>query len=301
MKKIMSFVAIMLSFAALPLMAEMRGGVGEIYLPNTSGQETVVPFLVENFPTGTTNRVTSMDPVLNDIRNKLMSDPNSYGILQGTVSDLHINNGCYVDPSNPAYFSLSSGPQHIVGSNRDETDRLCNSALATSRAWNIRNWLVQQGVPSNRLIIYDFPVESKASDSNFPNQSVAVLIVHSNAPAGGCPGTNCPVPRIEVKVPDNCTENRSEEVVNGTLVIKVNVTCTAPEQSTIPDDDDQTCHWYNQYPCWTKGQKGLFWGAVGVGATAAVLSSTCIVIGGGGGGDNGGGDGGSIRIGGNCK
>jgi hypothetical protein len=110
-----------LAVISLPVWAEMRGGMGDIYLPNTNGQESVVPLVIDNFPTGTTNRVPSMDSTLNETRSRLLADQNAYGILQGTVSDLHINHGCYVDPSNPAYFSLSSGPQHIMGSDAAET------------------------------------------------------------------------------------------------------------------------------------------------------------------------------------
>jgi hypothetical protein len=149
------------------------------------------------------------------------------------------------------------------------------------------------------LIIYDFPVESKEANNNLRNQSVAVLIVHTN----NCSGNKCLAPKIEVNVPTNCKYTTSQEEVNGTLVIKVNMTCdTTVTQSIIPPKDkeeEQTCPWYNQYPCWTKAQKGLFWGAVGTGAVAAILSTTCIDIGGGGGGNPGGGNGGGIRIG-NC-
>ncbi|MCX6744663.1 MAG: hypothetical protein NTX82_04025 [Candidatus Parcubacteria bacterium] len=228
-------------------------------------------------------------------------------MLQGTVSDLHISqNGCYVDPGNRAYFSLHQGPKHLAANNAAETDRICNAELATARAWTVRDWLVQQGVPKNRIIIYDFPVEAKRGNSPLVNQSVAALVIYNSGNTGNCPGKNCPVPKLEVIKPANCEYTESQNTVNDTLVIKIVMTCDpvasteTRTQSTVDPEEEQTCPWYNQYPCWTKGQKGLFWGAVGVGTAAAILGTTCIDLGGGQGGKNGGGDGGGIRIG-NCK
>lgn len=247
-----------------------------------SSPTPVEPFaVVANFPTGTPNIISDVQFVpLRKIANFLKSHPGYKVVMIGTVSDLPINEGCYVDPNDPAFFSTKSGPVKIKYRKKSDTNNACQMALAKARSFSTMKWLVSNGVNPEQIIILDFYSLALNPGGNLPNQSVVAwmvtteqtekgpgIIIQPNIIVNpGNPAIPCPQFNFIFNLPDCCKQTKEEKKVNEVTVVTYTVDCSACQ--TQP----KKCPWYNRWPCMSKEEK-LFWGSLAAGGVIGLILS----------------------------
>jgi len=296
---LLALVPLALPFQTMAQSASDRQAAPAGTIPN--GQILVKPYvIIDRFPTGTARLTPDIEQHLDELKKTLETYPQVIVANQGGVSKLRIRGGCYIDPNNPGYFDLHSGPQRLLGQDAEETNDLCQSKLALARAWAVTDWLIKHGINSKRLFILDYPITGMRLGGHLLNQAVVSWLINpGQAPAPeatisvpNCtpgPATECPKPVVVVNSP--CPYTTDINQVNGIWVVKVTVTC--PEGQPAQNND---C------PAWdcsckkTRGEKAMCVLTYGV-IIGLAYGFLCIDISGGRGAGPAG-DGGNVRVGG---
>jgi hypothetical protein len=278
--------AISMFFYAVPIAALAQEAIPPGTIPY--GASPAKPaYVVANFPTGTHDIVyQSQFDSLNGMADFLKSNPNYKVVLVGTVSDLAIYGGCYVDPNDPKFFDLHSGPKHIKYDNKRDTNEECQIALAKSRDFAVADWLINAGVNPQQIFILDFYALTMNSGGNLPNQSVVAwwvtttgLIIDGQTSStddqsyipGPTAATPCESQSVKVifNLPACCKQTEEKNQVNGVTLITYKVDCSACEVKPEVVTEKQ-CPWYNHGPCMNTGEK-IFWGSLGAAALVALI------------------------------
>ena len=259
---------------------------------------------VDNYPTGTNIVTPYQEQKMQVVKATLDEDPNVVALCVGKVSDKPIKGGCWIDPSDPGYFWMKTteetrpGPRNgtIYRKGNDE----CQTALAISRAYTVRDWLIAHGIDGKRVFIWKFGALTMKNGGNLANQGVLVtffspeqlqnfssVVVLDN----GCePSQGCEKPEIEVQIkPTCCTQTMSSEMVGNKLKISIMADCTKCQE---PKTTAKQCHWYYQWPCMSKEEKVAL---ITLGIVGGVALAVCSPHGGTGASKDKAGDGGGCR------
>lgn len=251
-----------LLFATFPMPSHAQTSTEEGVIP--SSPSPIAPWIVvSNFPTGTPNIVEIQFESLSEMSTFLKMHPEYKVVLVGTVSDLPINGGCYIDPNDPSFFDLHSGPQRIKYPSRKETNNACQTALTGARSFGVMDWLINDGVNPEQIVILDFAALTMNSGGNFPNQSVVAWRITTNSSEPGTISMGPTSPEPIFNLPNCCTMEQVPYNGGATLY---KVDCSACENTK------RTCDWYNQWPCMSTGGKFLT-GALATGAIVAAILS----------------------------
>ncbi len=215
MKTLQSFCVLVLLMAAWPIQAQTGDQPPASNQPGILPNEQVLvkPYVwVQDFITGENGILESHLGDLRKIQYWMAEHPTDVLVLIGMVSDLKIRSACYYN-FDTGYYSLR---HNQPGCTATQGDRVCQEALAMSRAIAVRNWLLNpnnwikdsQGNPVRvedfRIRILDFRALGLRAGGNYPNQSVAAWMItfdQANVPGLLTIVQPCPPPALPLPAP----------------------------------------------------------------------------------------------------